>query len=234
MGPIKPELVFLDDILSVTWGFFLRGFEVVPYSIAGCLPERSGSWRLDMGKGNRERAGKRAMDEGMTAVVDRNINALLARKREEERTKGIQDRLADIITRFTGSMVFVYLHLLFFGFWILINTGLFPIMPAFDPTMVILAMIASVEAIFLSTFVLISQNRMQALADKRAELSLHISLLAEHEVTRIIKLLTAIGLRLGVDESQNPELRELAKDVAPEKVLDRMNEMEKSETPPSE
>ena len=72
--------------------------------------------------------------------------------------------------------------------WIFINLGWIPGMPRFDPSFVILAMVASVEAIFLSTFVLISQNRMQFLSEKRAELSLHISLLAEHEVTRSSRL----------------------------------------------
>jgi uncharacterized membrane protein len=76
---------------------------------------------------------------------------------------------------------FVYLHLAVFGVWILINLGLVPGVGLFDPSFVILAMVAAVEAIFLSTFVLISQNRMAASDAKRAELDLQISLLAEHD-----------------------------------------------------
>lgn len=163
-------------------------------------------------------------DHGMADVVNRNIAALLERRQAEERTKGFQERIADAITSFTGSMPFVYIHLVLFGSWILVNLAWLPILEPFDPSFVILAMVASVEAIFLSTFVLISQNRMQAVADRRAELNLHIDLLAEHEITRIITLVTAIGERLKVEESQNPELEELAKDVRPEKVLDRMSQ----------
>lgn len=163
---------------------------------------------------------------GMAEVVNRNIEALLERRQTEEQTKTGQDRLADAITSFTGSMPFVYLHLALFGLWIAINLGWLPFIEPFDPSFVILAMAASVEAIFLSTFVLISQNRMQASADRRAELNLHIDLLAEHEVTRIITLLTAIGQRLGVEESHDPELEELSKDVRPEKVLERIDEVE--------
>jgi len=159
---------------------------------------------------------------GLAGVVERNISALLVRRREEEQQKRLQDRIADGITRFTGSMPFVYLHLLIFGLWILINLGWLPLLPRFDPSFVILAMVASVEAIFLSTFVLISQNRMQALADKRADLDLQISLLAEHEVTRLIWLVTAMARRMGIAESHDPELSELARDVAPERVLDQM------------
>ncbi|WP_088536903.1 DUF1003 domain-containing protein [Geobacter sp. DSM 9736] len=174
-----------------------------------------------------DRSDRSSETGGMAAVVDRNIAALLTRRQSEEKAKGLQERLADAITRFTGSMLFVYIHIVIFGLWILINAGFIRVIPRFDPSLVILAMAASVEAIFLSTFVLISQNRMQALADRRAELELHINLLAEHEVTRLITLVTAIAERMGIEESLNPELEELAQDVAPEKVLDRMSEVEK-------
>ncbi len=78
-------------------------------------------------------------------------------------------------------------------------------------------MFASVEAIFLSTFVLISQNRMQALASKRADLALHVSLLAEHEITQLIKLNMDMAKRMGISDSQDHELPKLARDVFPEK-----------------
>ena len=96
-------------------------------------------------------------------------------------------------------------------------------LPKFDPTYVVLAMWASVEAIFLSTFVLISQNRMAEIADKRADLNLQISLLAEHEVTRLIDLVSAIAKHLELEEGHAPELDELKRDVQPEKVLDSLD-----------
>jgi len=119
------------------------------------------------------------------SVLDRNIRALDERREQEEANAGFQDRLARAVTRATGSMAFVYLHLLLFGGWILLNLGFVPGVPPFDPSFTILAMAASVEAIFLSTFVLITQNRMAEAAEKRAELDLQISLLAEHEITKI-------------------------------------------------
>lgn len=158
-------------------------------------------------------------------VVERNIRALLERRQHEERHKSLHERLADAITRFTGSMLFVYVHLVIFGLWIILNLGITPVRP-FDPTFVILAMAASVEAIFLSTFVLISQNRMQAHADRRADLDLQISLLAEHEITKLLTLISGIAERLGVDASQ-PELSELKRDIAPEKVLDQIEQSER-------
>jgi uncharacterized membrane protein len=158
-------------------------------------------------------------------VVQRNIQVLLERKRAEEQQSSFQDRIADTVTTFAGSMNFVYLHLVLVGLWVVINTGLLRVIPRFDPTFVILATIASVESIFLSTFILISQNRMQTLADKRSDLDLQVSLLAEHEVTRLITLVTAIARKMQIEEAFDPELGELANDVAPEKVLDVMEEL---------
>ena len=159
-------------------------------------------------------------------VIYRNIRALLEVRKQFEQRKGLQERIADGITRFTGSMRFVYLHLLLFGGWLILNSGIVPGVRPWDPfPFVMLAMAASVEAIFLSTFVLISQNRMQALADRRADLDLQINLLAEHEITRLIQMVDAISSHLGVPAG-HPELDELKKDVAPELVLQEMEEAE--------
>jgi uncharacterized membrane protein len=164
----------------------------------------------------------------LAQVVDRNIKALLEHRREQEGSRSWEERIADAITRFTGSMRFVYIHLVLFGAWILINLGWIPGIPRFDRSFVVLAMLASVEAIFLSTFVLISQNRMAALADRRADLDLQISLLAEHEVTRLITLVAAMAERMDLEVARNPELAELSQDVAPEKVMEQMEAHERA------
>jgi len=161
----------------------------------------------------------------LAGVVERNVRSLVARRQELEDRKGFQQRVADAITRFTGSMRFVYIHALVYGAWIVINLPVVPL-PKFDPSFVILAMVASVEAIFLTTFVLMTQNRMSREAERRAELDLQVSLLAEHEVTRLITLVKAIGEKLDIDASRDPELPELQQDVAPERVLDVMDETE--------
>lgn len=165
----------------------------------------------------------------MARIVERNINALLKRHKQEEKQKTFEEKIADKVTAFTGSMLFVYIHLVLFGVWIFWNVGLLGLKP-FDASFVILAMFASVEAIFLSTFVLISQNRMNAQADKRADLDLQVSLLTEHEVTRLITLLSAVAKKMDIQEAYDAEINELAKDVQPEKVLDTMErQKQKSE-----
>src|SRR3981081_3490555 len=86
---------------------------------------------------------------GMNSSLKRNIEALRQRRRQESMSAGWEEKLASAITAFTGSMRFVSLPLLIYGLWIIFN--LIPGVPHFDPTFVILAMAASVEAIFLST-----------------------------------------------------------------------------------
>ena len=87
-----------------------------------------------------------------------------------------------------------------------------------------LAMIASVEAIFLSTFILITQNRMAAAADRRAELDVQISLLAEAEITKLVELVSEIAERMEVPAARQGEVEEMKQLVQPEAVLDAIEE----------
>jgi uncharacterized membrane protein len=174
------------------------------------------------------RRGRNTMHRGATkvsTVIDDNLEALIEKQRQEQSELSLQTRIAGAITRFAGSMAFVYLHLFMFGTWILVNLNMVPFVKAFDPSLVMLAMIASVEAIFVSTFVLISQNRMAGESEKRAELALQISLLNEHETTRIISMLSAIAEHLGIStDLQSEEIEELKQDVSPEAVLNAIEE----------
>jgi uncharacterized membrane protein len=160
-------------------------------------------------------------------VVERNIRALMAKRQSEERVLPWYDKLATTVTDFTGSIQFVAIHLVLYGLWIIINLGWIRFVPRFDPTFVVLAMVASVEAIFLSTFILMTQNRMMAQADRRADLNLQISLLAEHEVTRLLTLTKRMAEKLGVNEANEAGLEELEHDVAPEQMLDVIEEHQK-------
>ena len=146
-----------------------------------------------------------------------NIARLSERQRRETAAAPLSDRIAARITGFTGSMTFVALHVTLFGGWIVWNLWF---SPKFDPSFVVLAMVASVEAIFLSTFVLISQNRMARLSQARADLDLHISLLAEHELSRLAALVERIAANAGIDVPA--DIAEIKNDVVPEAVLDTL------------
>jgi uncharacterized membrane protein len=161
--------------------------------------------------------------DGLSGTLRENIATLAERERDERRRAPFSDRLANRITCFTGSMTFVWIHAAAFGGWIAVNLGWIPGVRPFDPTFVALAMVASVEAIFLSTFVLISQNRMAALADRRADLDLHISLLTEHELTRLAALIDRVAQRLDVAVDRE-ELTEIEQDVEAVEVLEAIDE----------
>ena len=156
----------------------------------------------------------------LNRALERNIAALERRRRAEASSAPRNERVAERISQFAGTMRFVYLHLALVALWIGINLGWVPFLPRFDATLVILAMAASVEAIFISTFVLIAQNRMAAAAEKRAELDLQISLLAEHEITKLVAIVDAIACHLGISHEAQGEVEEMKRDVAPEAVLD--------------
>ncbi|HEX8324802.1 MAG TPA: DUF1003 domain-containing protein [Tepidisphaeraceae bacterium] len=156
-------------------------------------------------------------DPGMSRVVRRNIRALMEVRQADEKSLSRSDRVAAFISRFAGSMWFVYLHAIGFGGWLILNSSLVPNFPKWDPyPFVMLAMIASVEAIFLSTFILITQNRMQMLADRRAEMSLQVALLSEHEITRLIQILSDVARQLDVPLPSDVD--DARRDVDPKKV----------------
>jgi uncharacterized membrane protein len=155
----------------------------------------------------------------LAGIIEQNIHTIINSRRAAASQRTSEERLADTITDFSGRMYFVYFHIVWFGVWILINLGYFGITP-FDPyPFGLLTMIVSLEAIFLSTFVLISQNRLSAEADRRADLDLQIGLLAEHELTRVLKMLDQIQDKMGIENDSDRELRDLEKNVHPEDVL---------------
>ena len=173
----------------------------------------------------RKRSSSRNGDS-LAKVVDRNIGLIDKYRQDVEKDKGFQDHLADWITRWSGSMLFVYFHVAWFAVWVAANVGWFGLEP-FDPfPFGLLTTIVSLEAIFLSTFVLVSQNRQAELADRRSELDLQVNLLAEHEMTRVLTLVDAIAKKLGCTDCDEEELAELKEDVEPDKLLEELEARE--------
>jgi len=167
--------------------------------------------------------------DSLSNTLRQNIETLRERRRRERESASFEQKLAQRITDFAGSMRFVYLHVALYGFWIVANLGWIPGLKPWDPSFVVLAMIASVEAIFLSTFILITQNRMSIADDRRAELDLQVSLLAEQEITKVVQLVAEISRRLGVEDADGPDVEEMKQLVAPGEVLDAIEEGETEE-----
>ncbi len=163
---------------------------------------------------------------GISQVIERNIRTILRLRAEEARERPAQEKAADALTYFSGTMIFVYLHVIWFVGWVILNTGKVGIRP-FDPFPYgLLTMIVSLESIFLSTFVLISQNRMREEDMERAELDMHISLLTEHEITQMLQMLEEIQNKLGISTAANRELPDLEKETRPEDVLAEINRLQ--------
>lgn len=165
-------------------------------------------------------------------IIRKNIAAISEMQRKDVATRKPQERISDSITRFSGSTAFVFIHIVWFGLWILLNVGLFrlPYVSEFDPfPFGLLTMIVSLEAIFLSTFVLISQNRMSALSEKRAELDLQVNMLAEQKAAKTLELLEHIAQQLDAvyerfDYKTDPEIEALKVSPKPHEVLEVMEE----------
>jgi uncharacterized membrane protein len=158
----------------------------------------------------------------LNEILERNIQALMERRRQEQASVTKHERVAIAIGHFIGGFGFIYAHLVLFGGWILANTVGLPGISRFDPDLVLVATFAAIEAIFLTTLVLINQNRMSAVAERRAELDLHISLLTEHEVTRMLHLVSAMAEQMKVHSEVDEEIEELKHDVEAAEVLDKI------------
>lgn len=150
-------------------------------------------------------------DHPLKNTVEGNIRAIAQMQQHLSARRSLMDRIADRIGGFSGSMRFVILHVAWFTGWFLWNTDVIPNAHAFDPyPFILLAMIVSVEAVLLSTFVLMKQNRMQRQSDTRAHLNLQIDLLAEKEITKSLQLLRAICHKLEISEADlDTELAEM-------------------------
>ena len=167
----------------------------------------------------------------LSKVIERNIRTIIHLRTKASEERNLQGRIADAITSFSGRMIFAYVHILWFGIWILLNTGRFGVR-SFDPFPYgLLTMVVSLEAIFLSTFVLISQNRLSEENERRADLDLQIGLLTEHELTRVLQMLDAVQDKLGIVDHKESDLADLEMETRPEDVLaeiHRLNAIELS------
>lgn len=158
-------------------------------------------------------------------LTERNVQLIrrLEETAKQERTRS--DMVAEAIANFCGSMIFVWVHVVWFGGWILIN--LLPGLPHIDPfPFTFLTLVVSLEAIFLSTFILISQNHDTKITERRNHLDLQINLLSEQENTKMIDMLQAIADKLGADVTQDPQLHALREKTEPERVAKQIEARE--------
>jgi uncharacterized membrane protein len=147
-----------------------------------------------------------------------NIEKVLQLEAEQEKLIAPANRISEAIGKFAGTNSFVFAQIVGVGAWISLNSGLLG--EPFDPyPFVFLGMLLALEAVLLTSFVLIRQNRMSQKADQRAHLDLQINLLAEKEITKVIQLLHRMSAVMGIEQSvTDEETRALSKDTEVEEV----------------
>lgn len=162
---------------------------------------------------------KQRIGESVRELTDRNIRTVRELRRAALVERSLGQRISDAITRFCGSMLFVWIHVAWFAIWIVIN-GTDVGHLRFDPfPFSLLTMVVSLEAIFLSTFVLVSQNREQELSDRLNQLDLQINLLSEQENSAMLHILVSIARKVGADLEDAPNLSVLEGTKQPEELV---------------
>jgi len=153
----------------------------------------------------------------MSDVTRHNVHAM--RKLEELALtqRSFADRMAGFVAKFCGSITFVWIHVVIFAAWIAFNT--LPGLPHFDAyPFTFLTLCVSLEAIFLSSFILISQNYEMRISERRNQLDLQINLLAEQEATKTLQLLEAVAKKVGALVEDDPEIQALEQATRPDKL----------------
>lgn len=177
----------------------------------------------------REIAEHKDDNPALSNVIQRNIRKIIQVRRKSVREQGFQNRIANAMTAYSGSMLFFYVHIVWFSLWFLLNTGHLGITP-FDPYPYgFLTMVVSLEAIFLATFVLISQNLLAKESERLTDLSLHTGLLTEHELTRVLQMLRAIQNKIGISNDEESDLSDadLEMETNPEDVLAEIERLQR-------
>ena len=157
------------------------------------------------------------------ALTDKNVRTIIGLENSAKSSTTAGERLAAHVAAFCGNMIFVWVHLAFFATWIFYNT-LPWFVPHGDPfPFVALTFAVSLEAIFLSAFILISQNEEKRLTKQRSHLNLQITLLTEQENTRMLKILNNIAAKVGAEMEDGLDHATLEESTRPEKLMDQID-----------
>jgi uncharacterized membrane protein len=158
-------------------------------------------------------------------LTQRNIEVVRKLEEAARQERTTSDRIASVVAGFCGSMTFVWVHVMWFSAWIVLN--IFPGVRHIDPfPFTFLTLVVSLEAIFLSTFILISQNHDTRISERRNHLDLQINLVSEQENTKMIMMLQAIAKKVGAEVEHDPDMTVLAQDTELEKVVELIEKNE--------
>jgi uncharacterized membrane protein len=156
-------------------------------------------------------------------VTRENVEAMQRLEEAQMGERTTSDRIAAAIAHLCGSMTFVWIHVVLFTVWIGYNT--MPELHPFDPyPFTFLTLVVSLEAIFLSTFILISQNYDMRISERRNQLDLQINLLSEQENTKMLQLLEQIAKKVGANVENDAQVGALEEATRPESLVRQIEE----------
>jgi uncharacterized membrane protein len=179
----------------------------------------------DPAKGpDRRRPRDSIVPGSVEELTQRNVERIQALETAENEKATRADRVADAITHFSGSITFVWITVLLVGGWVAWNL-LLPQRDRLDPfPFPLLTLVLSIEAIFLSIFILMSQNRASRVSDKRSHLDLQLNLLSEQENTKLLLMLEQIGKAVGAEMRRDPDVEVLVQATKPEALSQQIDE----------
>lgn len=158
------------------------------------------------------------------ASVAENIETVIRIENEALQPRSRTEAIADAIGGFIGTIAFVALQTLASAGWVIANAGKIPWITPFDPfPYPLLSVITSLEAVLIAAFILMKQNRMGVIADRRDHLDLQVNLLTERRATRIIQMLEMLSAHLGLEQYGDPDSSELAQHVAVEHLVEELH-----------
>jgi uncharacterized membrane protein len=140
--------------------------------------------------------------------------------------RNVSERMSDRIAGFAGSMLFVLIHVSLVAAWVLINAGRGSWIPRFDPyPFSLLGMIVAVEAVVLSSFILMRQNRMARRGERRDHLNLQVDLIAEKEVTKLLQMVQAICEHMGLKHiAEDKEVEEFSQETSVDNLAQKLED----------
>jgi uncharacterized membrane protein len=166
-------------------------------------------------------------------VIRENIHSVTQLEAEVARRRTALDRVSDAVSAFAGSPAFIAAHAAGIAAWVLVNANGASGGHPFDPyPFVFLNLVLAVEAVFLGTFVLMSQNRQNRQEDQRAHLDLQIGLLAEREATKALQLLQKVCQHLGLEEAaRDPELQQMLQTTRVKVLAEELQKVREPQPP---
>ncbi len=155
-------------------------------------------------------------------AVTGSIDTVLESERRAERDRSALSRMAHLLGGGVGSVAFALAHLGTFAVWLVLNSGVWPRLVFDAYPFALLGTVVSCEAVVLTTFVLIKQNRESERAERRSHLDLQVNLMTEREVTRMLQRVEQLCERAGLAKPDDPELKDMLEETALQSLADHV------------